>query len=84
VIRFLVRGLWSLLVLGVLVYATFFVPLGQRTLYQHVTRIAGTDEARDLGREVGEATHRAGEAIAQQVRGEQAEGMPGEGRAPTP
>jgi hypothetical protein len=44
-----------LLILGVLAAAGFFavfVPLGEKTLYQHLIRIAGTDEARELGREL--------------------------------
>jgi hypothetical protein len=33
-------------------YCTFFVQIGSRTLWQHVQRIAGTSEARELGNEI--------------------------------
>jgi hypothetical protein len=45
--------------LAALAYVTFLVPLGERTLYEHVVRISRTDEAQDLGREVQNATDRA-------------------------
>jgi hypothetical protein len=40
-------GFTSLAVL----YVVFFVPVGRRTLWQHATRIAGTPEAQELGRD---------------------------------
>ena len=32
-----------------MLYTLFFVPLGRRTLFEHLSRIAATDEARELG-----------------------------------
>ena len=82
-ISWIVRTAWSLLVLGVLTYATFFVPIGERTLFQHLSRIARTEEAQELGREVGDASARASVEVARQVEemrstgdGEGAEGTP--------
>lgn len=62
----LFRGLWSLLVLGVVGYFVFFVPLGERTLYQHIRRIAATEEAGALREEVGVA----GQKLADDLRRE--------------
>jgi hypothetical protein len=46
---FVVRMGFRMLALAGVLYVTFFVPIGPRTLYSHVTRIAATSEARDLG-----------------------------------
>ncbi len=66
-IRGAIKGIWSLVVLGVALYAFFFVPLGDRTLFEHVWRIAHTDEAQDLGREAAAASLRAGQEVIRQV-----------------
>lgn len=66
-IRGAIKGVWSLVVLGVVLYGFFFVPLGERTLFEHVWRIARTDEAQDLGREAAEASVRAGREVVRQV-----------------
>ena len=50
---------WSLAVTLCVLYVVFYVPIGQRTLFQHLRRVAGTPEARELGREVSGAGHRA-------------------------
>lgn len=46
--------------IGVLVfsYVYFFVPVGRRTLFDHTRRIAATDEARELGDELEDASER--------------------------
>jgi hypothetical protein len=48
-LRFMLKAAFSMLALAGFLYATFFVPLGQHTLYAHLARIAGTQEARELG-----------------------------------
>ena len=45
-----VKLFWSLLVFAAVLWFALFVELGERTLFQHVMRIAQTDEAQDLGR----------------------------------
>ena len=45
---FFVRTAWRMLLLACLVYGTFFVPIGERTLYAHSARIAQTSEAQEL------------------------------------
>ena len=46
---------WSLIILGCLAYVFFTVPLGKRTMFEHLVRIAETDEAQELGDEAVEA-----------------------------
>ncbi|MBX3247355.1 MAG: hypothetical protein KF901_09245 [Myxococcales bacterium] len=57
----------TLIGLAVVAYVFFFVPLGQRTMYQHARRIAGTEEARELGREATEAAERLREHVEEQI-----------------
>lgn len=49
--------------LAVTLYGVFFVPLGERTLWEHLSRIAATEEAQDLGREADQASERFGRAL---------------------
>jgi len=65
--RALKAALW-LVGLGVVAYLFFFVPLGRRTLWEHATRIAATDEARELGEDVDTATGRVGDAVQEELR----------------
>jgi hypothetical protein len=37
-----------MLALAALLYCMFFVPIGERTLYAHLSRIASTEEAQEL------------------------------------
>ncbi len=67
-IRKAASGCVSLIVLAVFAYLAFFVPLGERTLAEHVSRIAATPEAEELG----DDAVRASERIAQEIE-EQAE-----------
>jgi hypothetical protein len=76
-----VKFFWSLLVLASLTWFVFFVPLGERTLFQHVMRISQTDEARDLGREVHEAGRRVGEEVQRTVEETERERLEREARA---
>lgn len=51
-----------------LAYGLFFVPLGDRTLFQHLKRIAATDEAQELNREVQDATAQAARSVEEKLR----------------
>ena len=66
-IRRSIRLVWTGAVLAFLVYVLFFVRLGERSPFQHVMRIINTDEARELGREVGAATERLASKIGNQI-----------------
>ena len=61
---FLVKSAVSMLVLAGLLYGTFFVPIGRFTLYGHLSRVAGTDEAQELAGEVTGAVEGAGRSVA--------------------
>ena len=56
-----------MLSLAALVYVTFFVQLGDRSLYGHLSRIAGTHEARELGEEMGAAVGRMQEQVTSHI-----------------
>lgn len=47
-LRFLFNAALRMLMLAALLYATFFVPIGEHTLYKHAVRIGGTPEAQEL------------------------------------
>ena len=73
-IRFSIKLAISVFTLCCVAYVFFMVPLGERTLFQHCVRIAGTDEARELGREVGEAGTRVVDEIGDQIEQENERG----------
>lgn len=77
-ITWAVRGAVSFVVTAIVLYFVFLVPLGERTLYQHIMRIARTEEAQDLGEEVGEAGGRLKDEIieAAQDAGIEAPSLP--------
>lgn len=54
-LRFLFNAALRMLVMAALVYGTFFVPIGEHTLYRHAVRIGGTTEAQELWTAVVEA-----------------------------
>jgi hypothetical protein len=56
----LIRFLLSLLVIAAVVYFAVAVPLGKKTLWQHLKAIAGTQESQNL---VDEVKHKAGSVI---------------------
>ena len=66
-IRRAMRLVWTGAVLAFLAYVLFFVKLGERTPFKHLMRVAGTDEAKELGREVSVATERITKKIGDQV-----------------
>ena len=51
----MIKGALALVGFAVVAYVFFFVPLGERTMFEHVRRIAATEEAQDLGDEAGQA-----------------------------
>jgi len=65
--RSLTKSLLALVGLAVVAYVFFFVPLGERTLWQHARRIAATDEAQELGREATAAAERAREHLEHEI-----------------
>jgi hypothetical protein len=67
-VRFLFKNALAMIGLAVFLYVFFFVPLGERTAFQHARRIAGTDEAQELGREAGEAAGRLGEHLQDEIQ----------------
>jgi hypothetical protein len=62
-----IRLMWRGAILAFLVYVLFFVQLGEHTPFGHLMRVVKTDEARELGREVTEATRRIADEIGGQV-----------------
>ncbi len=66
-IAFFLRTAVKMLVLSAVLYGTFFVPLGRYTLYGHLSRIAGTNEAQELRGEVSGALEEATEGVGEQV-----------------
>ena len=55
IMRRLLNGILWLIGLLVVLVCYFVVPVGRYTLYQHTLRIAETEPAQELGRELGEA-----------------------------
>lgn len=66
-IRRSIRLVWTGAVLAFLAYVLFFVQLGDRSAFQHLMRVIRTDEAQELGREVGAATERITKRIGHQM-----------------
>lgn len=62
-IGFLVRTGVRMLSLAGVLYVTFFVPVGSHTLYGHLSRIAGTQEADELSRAASAAAGEAYDAV---------------------
>ena len=50
----LIRGLITVVVLVALVYVAVMVPLGKRTLWEHLKAIASSQESKELARGVKE------------------------------
>lgn len=62
-----IRLMWRGAILAFLIYVFFFVQLGERSAFSHLMRVIQTDEAQELGREVGAATQRIADEIGGQV-----------------
>jgi hypothetical protein len=63
-IGFLIRTSIKLLLLSALLYVTFFVQVGERTVYDHARRIARTREAAELFSGIDDAASKAKEKFA--------------------
>jgi hypothetical protein len=48
-------------------YCTFFMQIGSRTLWQHMRRIAGTPEAQELGSDIVAELGSAKDAVKRKV-----------------
>ncbi len=59
----LLRFAFRMLTLAAFIYVGAFVKLGRFTLFEHVSRIAATDEARDLKDEVATSVKSAHNAV---------------------
>ncbi|GAB5547535.1 MAG: hypothetical protein RLO52_44480 [Sandaracinaceae bacterium] len=59
--RRLINGFFWLVGLAVVSVVYFFVPVGRFTLFEHTLRIAATEPAQELGREVEKASVELGE-----------------------
>jgi hypothetical protein len=64
---FMVRTGLRMLTLAGLLYFCFFVQLGPRTLYGHLTRIAATEEASELSTAVSSAAKRVYAAVTDKI-----------------
>jgi len=65
--QFFSRFWLRLAVTSLAIYCAFFVQLGSRTLWQHIGRIAGTDEARELGSGIVAALDSAKTAVTRKI-----------------
>jgi len=63
----MLRSAAKMLGLSALLYAFFFLPIGDYTLYGHVTRIAQTREAKELGGELSAAADDARRSLSQRI-----------------
>jgi hypothetical protein len=77
-----VRWAVSLFVTFAVAWIVFMVPFGRFTLFQHARRIMATDEAQELGSEVGRARGRLTDEVVRQV-GEAARADAGVPASPT-
>jgi hypothetical protein len=66
-IGFLVRAALRMLMLAGVLYVTFFVPLGPRTLYGHMARISATPEAHELVAAVSTQAKETARAFASRI-----------------
>lgn len=64
---FLVSAALRMLLLAGLIYATFFVPIGDHTLYRHVARIAATPEAQELSDSVVDVADHARASLSERL-----------------
>jgi hypothetical protein len=68
VIKRAIKASVAFVVFSILLYFFFFVPLGRRTLYEHVSRIAATDEAQELGDEVETASDQLEDRVREEMK----------------
>jgi hypothetical protein len=67
-----VKLVYRLVTFVVVAYFFFGVPLGERTLYQHMRRIVATEEAQDLGKEIREVGAQVGDRLDDEIEVETA------------
>jgi hypothetical protein len=67
-----VKLVYRLITLIVVAYVFFGVPLGERTLFQHMRRIVATEEAQDLGREIRDVGSKVGDRLDDEIQVETA------------
>ena len=67
-LRRLVGFGFGLVALAAVGYVVFFVPVGRRTLYEHLEGIAATEPARALGHDLKQASKRLGNTVAAKLR----------------
>lgn len=77
------KTLLSLVGLAVVAYVVLFVPLGRYTIYQHARRIAGTEEAQELGDEAVQAAERLREHVEEEMDEHVRDAGPPDAGAPT-
>jgi hypothetical protein len=53
--------------LGCVGYVYFFVPVGQRTLFEHTRRIAATEPAQELQRDATSTAHTLGARVVDEL-----------------
>ncbi len=53
--------------LGCVGYVYFFVPVGQRTLFEHTRRIAATEPAQELQRDATTTAHTLGARVVDEL-----------------
>jgi hypothetical protein len=53
--------------LGCVGYVVFFVPVGERTLFQHARRIAATEPAQELQRDATQTARTLGARVADEL-----------------
>lgn len=75
----LIRWIFSFVVFAIVLWFATMVPLGSKTLWQHLKAIAGTREAQELA----EGTKSEAKKVADRVRGDDAKTDAGAARMPT-
>jgi hypothetical protein len=68
-VRRLLHGIVWLIGVCAIAYVYFFVPVGQRTLYQHTVRIAATEPAQELGGELEQVGEDVSDRAQEEWRG---------------
>lgn len=63
----LIRFVISCLVLSAVVWFAVTVPLGKRTLFGHLLRIAKTEEARDLAQGAGSSAKEVAKRVREEI-----------------
>ena len=74
----LARRAVECVILLIALYAAVFVPLGQKTLWQHARAVLSTPEAKDAGREI----HQAGDKMLRELRTFEQRPVRGEPKVP--